>query len=220
MSNNNMRNREEYARSALENYVQDFKIFIDTCSLLHSAADKFWLNIIPLLHIYNTKIIVTLSSLEELEKHSKNVDKCELAKVANNCITIVNQLINAGYIEVRGESTDDFADNVFQVVFTKFRMTHNLLLVTQDNNLAQDILNLNNNRSVKANPVRVKRINQYGYLSDFNWSEKVGSFQSKNKIFSKINEEIYLNPDEIFKVCRNITKFPDTRMMITSIVYH
>lgn len=215
MSNNNTRNREEYARSALENYVQDFKIFIDTCSLLHSAADKFWLNIIPLLHIYNTKIIVTLSSLEELEKHSKNVDKSELAKAANNCITIVNQLINAGYIEVRGESTDDFADNVFQVVFTKFRMTHNLLLVTQDNNLAQDILNLNNNRSVKANPVRVKRINQYGYLSDFNWSEKVGSFQSKNKTFSKINEEIYLNPDEIFKVCRNITKFPDTRMMIT-----
>ena len=160
------------------------------------------------------KIIVLLRSLDELEKHSKNKNKPELMKDANNCIKVVNQLMSAGYIEVRGESTDNFADNVFQVVFTKFRMTHNLLLITQDNDLAKDILTLNDNRSVKANPVQVKRINKYGFLSDFNWNGKINNTESKRKSNSKKTIELDLNPDEIFKICTVITKLPDTRINI------
>ena len=67
-------------------------------------------------------------------------------------------MLTAGYVEIRGEKSDNFADNVFQVVFTKFRMTNRLLLITQDNNLAKDILALNNNRSVKAKQVRAKEL--------------------------------------------------------------
>lgn len=214
MANNNGINKEEYARDALEQYVKNCKIFIDTCSLLNSAADKFWLNVIPLLQIYNMKIIVLLRSLDELEKHSKNKNKPELMKDANNCIKVMNQLMSAGYIEVRGESTDNFADNVFQVVFTKFRMTHNLLLITQDNDLAKDILALNDNRSVKANPVQVKRINKYGFLSDFNWNGKINNTESKRKNNGKKTIELDLNPDEVFKICTVITKLPDTRINI------
>ena len=159
--------KEDYARGIMESYVREWKIFIDTCSLLHFAADKFWMNMIPLLRQYQAKVIIPLRCIEELEKHSRNAGKPELAKKSNNTLKILQQLIKADFVEIRGEKTDNFVDNVFQVVFTKFRMTHKLLLITQDNDLAKDILALNGNKSVKANPVNVKRVNQYGFLSWF-----------------------------------------------------
>lgn len=211
MEKNGGKTREEYARDSMETYVKEYKIFIDTCSLLYFAADKFWMNIIPMLNKHSCKIIVPLRSIDELEKLSKNAAKPDLAKSANDCKKKLKQLMSAGYIEVRGEETDNFADNVFQVVFTKFRMTHNLLLITQDNDLAKDILNLNESKSVKANEVHVKRINKYGYLSYFNWNEKQNTKTNK-KIRS---DEVDLEEDEIFKICKTITSLPDTKIKIS-----
>lgn len=207
---NNVNSRIEYAKTSLEMYVREYRIFIDTCSLLHIAADKFWMNIIPILNRYQNKIIVPLRSIDELEKHSNNEDNPKLAQAANNCKKVLKQLMSAGYIEIRGEDTDNFADNVFQVVFTKFRMTHKLLLVTQDNDLAKDILCLNDSKSVKANEVHVKRINKYGYLSDFSWNEGRTSKQPR-----RMKEEIELSEDEKFRICTTITKLPDTKMKIS-----
>ena len=45
----NQNGRENYAKNALDNYAKDWKIFMDTCSILHFATDKFWMNIIPFL---------------------------------------------------------------------------------------------------------------------------------------------------------------------------
>ena len=207
MTNDTSR-KEEYARNILKSYVDEWKIFIDTCSLLHFASDKFWMNMIPILRQKQAKIIVPLRSIEELEKHSKNIKKQELATNAKNTLKILQQLLSAGFIEIRGEKTDNFADNVFQVVFTKFRINHKLLLITQDNDLAKDILALNDNKTVRANPVNVKRINQYGFLSGFQW------------------EENDINEDEIFKVYKTVpikleTKFsPGLEKLIFSIAFN
>ena len=35
----------EMSKSQLEEYVKNYKIFIDTCSLIHPGADQFWMNI-------------------------------------------------------------------------------------------------------------------------------------------------------------------------------
>ena len=74
--------KEGYAKQGLENYVKDWKIFIDTCSILHSAAEKFWVHVIPYLDEYKNKIIVPFRSVEELEKHAKNTEKPKLAEDA------------------------------------------------------------------------------------------------------------------------------------------
>ncbi|WP_220092233.1 PIN domain-containing protein [Helicobacter sp. 16-1353] len=151
-----------------EYYAKDWKIFIDTCSILHFASDRFWINIIPFLQQYQNKLIIPFKIIEELQKHEANKAKPELAKRAKRCLKDLQQRINDdNFIDIRGEENDSFADNVFQVVFTKFRMTYKLLLITQDNNLARDILALNNNKSVKANCIHVRQINEYGFLSKF-----------------------------------------------------
>lgn len=203
-------------KEELESYTRSWKIFIDTCSLLHPSADKFWLNIIPLLHQNQNKIIVLWRSLEELENHSNNNEKRDLASNAKNCLKIVKQLINAGVIELRGESTDNFADNVFQVVFTKFRINNKLLLITQDNDLAKDIIALNNNKSVKAIPVQVKKINQLGFLSDFNWMKK-GKISEKSENKAKKGTQSKQYQNEIFRICSSVTCFEDSKLNISKL---
>ena len=201
--------KEIYAQNVLNSYAKNWKIFIDTCSILHFAADKFWMNIIPYIQKYQNKIIIPSRSIEELQKHEANTRNPELAENAKNCLMVLDKLMKADFVEIRGEPSDNFADNVFQVVFTKFRMTHKLLLITQDNDLAKDIIALNSNKSVKANPVHVKRINQYGFLSNFKWKTDNNQFDraERNK---RNNRDENLNKDEVFQICKNVTSLDDS----------
>ena len=212
----NEKDKEIYAKNVLENYVKDWKIFMDTCSILHFATDKFWMNIIPLLQQYQNKVIIPLRSIEELQKHEANTGKPELAENAKNCLKVLHQLINAGFVEIRGEQGDNFADNVFQVVFTKFRMTLKLLLITQDNDLAKDITALNSNNSVRANPVHVKRLNQYGFLSNFTWNTDNTQNDSPKQNKGHNNDED-LDEDEVFQICKSVTSLDDSKPVATHI---
>lgn len=208
--------KENYAKNALDGYVKEWKIFMDTCSILHFAADKFWMNIIPLLRQYQNKVIVPLRSIEELQKHEANTRNPKLAENAKKCLKVLKYLIDAGFVEIRGEQGDNFADNVFQVVFTKFRMTHKLLLITQDNDLAKDIIALNGNRSIKANPVHAKRINQYGFLSNFMWNTE--SFKNdSSKKNKRQNGEEDLDEDQVFQICKSVTTLDDIRLAVSHI---
>lgn len=207
--------KQEQQKKILEKYCKDWKIFIDTCSLLHSSSDDFWMNIIPLLHQYQNSIFIPSRCVEEIKKHSKNKNNTELAQNAKECLIKLKGLAEAGYVEIRGEPTDNFTDNVFQVVFTKFRMKYKLLLITQDNNLAKDILNLNNSRSVKANEVKVNRINKYGLLREFYWKdseENTDLIKTSKKLEKK---EIKIGEDEMFRVCSQVTNISDTKLRVS-----
>lgn len=213
-------NAEERALNNLEYYFSNYKIFIDTCSLLHFASDKFWLHAVPIIQKTANKVIVPIRAMEEIKKHCANTDKPELKKKAQSSLEILNKLISAGFLELRGEETDNFADNVFQVVFTKFRMTHKLLLITQDGDLASDIHNLNSVKSVKANSVYVKRINKYGFLSNFDFNQnqskdRVGN--SKDTPTKKIDMEETILENETFALCKKITDIPDIKLLISKI---
>ena len=213
-------NAEERALNNLEYYFSNYKIFIDTCSLLHFASDQFWLHAVPIIQKTANKIIVPVRAMEEIKKHCTNTDKPELKKKAQSSLENLNKLISAGFLELRGEETDNFADNVFQVVFTKFRMTHKLLLITQDGDLASDINNLNSVKSVKANSVYVKRINKYGFLSNFEFNQnqskdRVGN--SKGNPTKKIEIEETIQENETFALCKKITDIPDIKLSISKI---
>lgn len=207
--------KQEQQKKILEKYCKDWKIFIDTCSLLHSSSDDFWMNIIPLLHQYQNSIFIPSRCVEEIKKHSKNKNNTELAQNAKECLIKLKGLVEAGYVEIRGEPTDNFTDNVFQVVFTKFRMKYKLLLITQDNNLAKDILNLNNSRSVKANEVKVNRINKYGLLREFYWKDLEENTDLIKTSKKPEKKEIKIGEDEMFRVCSQVTNISDTKLRVS-----
>lgn len=58
----------EMQAAFLESFVRDYKIFIDTSSLLEESAEKFFQNIIPILEREHKSIIITKSVGQELEK--------------------------------------------------------------------------------------------------------------------------------------------------------
>ncbi len=208
---------EQRAKDAIKYYVENYKIFIDTCSLMEMQADNFYNNIYPYLKKSSSKIIVPSRVIDELSKHvkSKNQDK---HKKAVKGLSILEKLKSNDLLDIRGESTDNFADNVFLVVFTKFRMQYKLLLITQDNILAKEVLNLNNSKAVKANNILVKRINKHGYLSNIEniQNENMGisrnNIKDKSKINIKRNEKI-----DKFELATEVKKYSDNNIKISNV---
>lgn len=219
MSNNK---KEMEAQEVLESFVSDYKIFIDTCSLLELSSNLFWKNIIPLLHINLKKIIIPIRCIEELQKHARNASDISLANRAKECLKQLEQLSKAGYIDFRGEKSDNFADNVFNVVFTKFRLSYNLLLITQDHDLAYDILNLNDSKSVNSRyKIQVKRINKYGYLSSFSSKDTSSRVDKGRKIGSNRstlpNTPVSIGENELFEKSTVLTSIPNRVIPVSKI---
>lgn len=181
---------KENAQRKLSYFVENFEIYIDTCSLLHFASLDFFDNTEALLVENSKKIIILSGGLRELEKHSINSEDSNLASNAKKTLRMIDLLEKNGIVSI--VDMEGFVDNSFLTLFTNIRMERHPLLITQDKNLANDILNLNNTRSVKANRVRVAKINQYGFLSEFSLSKD--SSENKN---TQDNVEIFTLSKEI-----------------------
>jgi serine/threonine protein kinase len=180
---------EQRSKQFIETAVKEFKIFIDTCSLLSEDADKFWANITPVLQRESKTVIIPYRVYEELDKFASNPSLClqkspnkpSLNHQAINVKSNVAVLQRAGLIEIFGDSNDNFADNVFQTVFTKFRLKYSLMLITQDNNLANDIVNISKSKSVNTNNrILVERINKFGFLSKFSFNKHPKRYNEPN----------------------------------------
>lgn len=165
---------EQRSKAFLGDVVKNYKIFIDTCSLLSEHADKFWEHILPMLKECQANVVVPFRVYQEVEKYAKDADLCkknapddpELNRRARIAKDIVVSLQSAGLVRVMGDESDNFADNVFLTVFTQYRMKYNLLLITQDKNLATDIMRISESKAVTTKTkIQVRRINKYGYLS-------------------------------------------------------
>ncbi len=214
------------SKNNLITFAKNYKIFIDTCSLLSPYAEDFWNNIIPVLESENTNIVVPHRVYQEVDKFASNPTLCQqknpdnpdfnnLAKKAKQRIL---NLQSRGLIRILGDKTDNFADNVFQTVFTQYRMKYNLLLITQDKNLSEDILRIKESKAVTVNnKLEVKRINKYGYLSNFDFPQaetkkNTEKPQSKVNINKKEEQEevIQIPEEEMFALADHITQTSGT----------
>ena len=160
-------------RNELESLIKENdRIFIDTCALLvnqaqwsDNTATKFWNNIVPLLRQYNKTIIVPFRVAEEIIKHTNNVDDSTLQKIAKEELNRIRNLYNNNIIDIFGDKSDNtHADNVFDTIFTQFRVKYTMLLITRDYNLARDILALNDKKATNGKKVEVRIISSDGFL--------------------------------------------------------
>ena len=170
----------------------NYKIFVDTCSLLHEGAKAFFLKIlIPELMKNSMKIIIPLKILNEINTLKDSENKVS-KNLIRNAITILNEYQKFNLADIRGERDDTFADNLFITIFTKFRIKHNLALITQDKYLALEILNLKLSKSVKSDKnIKAYFINNNGTLDV--WSktkiEKQHEYSFKNTSKFKIGDK-------------------------------
>ncbi|MBQ7703830.1 MAG: zinc-ribbon domain containing protein [Selenomonadaceae bacterium] len=183
----------------LEEYVKDFKIFVDTCSFLYSQDDNFWIRLVDLLSIHKRFIFIPVSVANELKKvaNSKNSSD-EVRNLARKRLLMINQMLDHDLVKIYGTGNDTFSDNIFQAAFMHYRIKYKLLLITQDNDLAKDILRINENLSTQANKVEAKRIGSNGELRGYGWEK------SKTEGRRKFSFD---DTDEIapFRICQNVT---------------
>lgn len=191
----------------LNTLVQERKLFIDTCSVMAEGSDLFWQKIVPLLETYHNKVIFPYRCWQELEKHTNQQQDPIKKERAAHAIQRLTPLIHKKLVDIRGEETDNFADNVFQTVFIKFRLQYKLCLITQDNNLAKDILALNHIKSMRAYPICAWRILQDGSLGYFGWAERFMSGTNKATVPS----------EEKFKVAHTVSTAANIPIVIEDI---
>lgn len=191
----------------LNKLVQERKLFIDTCSVMAEGSDLFWQKIVPLLETYHNKVIFPYRCWQELEKHTNQQQDPQKRERAVHAIQCLTPLIHKKLVDIRGEETDNFADNVFQTVFVKFRLKYKLCLITQDNNLAKDILALNHIKSVKAYSICAWRILQDGSLGYFGWAERFTLSKSKASV----------PPEEMFDIVHTVNSAASIPVQIADI---
>lgn len=155
----------------LEKFIKEHdRLFVDSSAFLidqnNSVALKaFWHNITPLLKQYRKKIIVPLSVVNELVKHANTSSDSNLRHHAKDAVNLVQILHKSQIIDIFGDKNDNtHADNVFDVIFTKFRIYYTMLLITRDYNLARDILALNDKKATFGKKIEVCIISDDGFL--------------------------------------------------------
>ena len=135
-----------------EDIVQkDYKIYVDTSSLMHKDSQFVFFKLIgPLLHKYKRQLILPKSVMNEIYKHIDNhhPDALRVKKIFDKFVELELCVISSYFDE-------KFVDNAISAEFLQLRLEHNLCLITNDNsskkggNLSQDILDLKKARAVE-----------------------------------------------------------------------
>ena len=126
---------------------RDYKIFWDTCSLVDRGAVPFWRQMESYLPAFLSPsrrmaipylVCCEMSriAMAPVGRYGKDPELAERARVA---LGRVRYLTEGGYAAIHKGGDEVLADNTFQSVFMRYRTRSNLLLVTQDHNLAVDI---------------------------------------------------------------------------------
>lgn len=196
----------------VKDIVTKSKVFIDTCSLMHEHYAEFEPLLFSTLRATKSYVIVPAKVIEELNKYAQSGTE-RTAKAATYALKSLSQ--NNMLINIKGDESDNFADNVFQTQFSKFRLQYDLTLITQDVALAHDILALNSIKSQRSSHViKVFRITSYGTLGIND-----GNLERCNKLQTGGNS---CNPSlqrqsPLFSSASRITTKPDSTLPSTII---
>ena len=142
----------------LENYFKEYKIFIETSSILDDNTEKFLNHVSPLIQKYKNKIYIPYKVIRDIELNKNNYDISKVNKI----------LKNISLFDIREEKEDEniMIEDIIKKVFLKHRKTYKLLLISQDKILKEKILELNRDINEEINKVEVLKINEEGFLEE------------------------------------------------------
>lgn len=145
-------------------------IFIDTSSLLQPGAEAFLKNFAQELLMKGQKLIVPFVVVTELSRKALQSDNPVLAKRARGILDAIINYKEMGVIAVYGDDNDGtFADNVFHKLAAMFALHRELIFITQDNRLGQDLLTMLHMGSVRNRKISVYKLDRHGQLNFVNW---------------------------------------------------
>ena len=142
----------------LENYFKEYKIFIETSSILDDNMEKFLNHVGSLIQKYKNKIYIPYKVIRDIELNKNNYGISKVNKI----------LKNISLFDIREEKEDEniMMEDIIKKVFLKHRKTYKLLLISQDKILKEKILELNRDINEEINKVEVLKINEEGFLEE------------------------------------------------------
>ena len=122
----------------LTKLLTSHKVFVDTCSFMHTEAHIFFSRLIPELECRRVQINIPLSVTAEIVQNMAEDRPNQCRTNANKAFDIVNRLVaNKLANHAANNSNKTFADHVFEIFLESERMDSNILLITQDKALAK-----------------------------------------------------------------------------------
>ena len=193
------------------------RIFIDTSSLIYSKADQFWTNVVPLLAKHNKNIVIPITVYSELKNLVNNPEtakqnKSYIAAQGHKILQNVNNLLEAKTLLLVGDKNDISVDSTLQSVFKLFSLKYDLLLITQNRNLAASIIDIEKNRSQSAittHQIKVMHIVDDGLLCDFDIVTNTDNSISAQRKTNTTNSSA-VNTNEKFAIKNQITKVSES----------
>ena len=86
----------------------NYRLFVDTCSLMHEKAEEFFYKFAPTLIDLNRQIIIPHKVAIEIER-LQNSSEPDTKKAAKAGATILKHYLEHNLVDVRGEKNDPLA---------------------------------------------------------------------------------------------------------------
>ena len=150
-------------------------VIVDTSSLLKRQFETFMESFIPILRNSGIKLTVPQAVFREIHKFcAENTPRGFIAKRTVENITALHRV---GLVKFEGNpNSNETADSYLVGRVIKARSHgEKLLIITQDYQLARDLLKTNGMNSTWAPANNVNRINEVGALENFDLSVAVAS---------------------------------------------
>ena len=158
---------EAKAVQMMNKLVREKCIFVDPSSLMVPTAKEAFERMIPILREAGKKIYIQGAAANALLRDAVDPWDEEKRASAVQSVEILETLNKEGLLGAGGTKDDEkFADYGLSITCSQFRVKYPLLVLTQNEQLACEILKLNNQRSTKGLPIVTKKINKYGYISN------------------------------------------------------
>ena len=129
--------------------LSTYKLYADTNIFLQNSWEKCKEIIFPRLAQCNRKLIVLGSVMAELRKLANATDKLAVACRAQKEINDINSLVAQKLVRIEGDDAS-FADHDFLSTFTTRRLSENIVLLSADKGLLEDVDRLNYSESVRS----------------------------------------------------------------------
>lgn len=171
-----LRNGDMDTRVDLNNLVKDYKLFVDTGSLLEPTADKLFLDLLlPLLQRYDTNMLVSVRTIDNLEYFRTTQNSAAQAKAAE-ALKILKSIQNANRLldakdphPIAGDRFD--TSKLFAELFIAYQLKYRLCLITQNESIALQILKNSRSQAIdSAKDVKAVYVDN-GNLS--NWIPRI-----------------------------------------------
>ena len=146
------------------------KVMIDTSSLMNQRAFVAFMKeiLIPELNRSGMKLAVPQAVMRELRKLTQ--ENTSRGLTAQMALEGIHALSKVGYIAFEGNpNLEECPDAYMMREVVRAKMEYEkVLIITQDYQLAVDLMSLNQVRSTITPACNVKRLNMYGLLENFN----------------------------------------------------